>query len=345
MRVQVFTTASVFRDLQAEWLQLLSQIPFQSVFFTPQWQENWWQHFGNGRQLHVLTVRSDDGVLQGIAPLMLDSRGPASPRLEFIGDLELCDYFDLLITPAYQQAAGHALAQYLVAALGEALELCLTNLTGSSPVAVVLRDSFAEQGVGVEMDEIETCPAIALPADWESYLALLRSKDRHEMRRKMRRATSMAQLTYTVTNDAVQLDADLETFFGLHRMSREAGKRGFMTEEKMAFFRDMAHCLWPHGWLELAFLQADGVAVAGLCCFTYGSTYAAYNAGYHPDYGQLSAGIVLFADRIHSAIARGFTCFDFLRGNEPYKYRFGATDRPLYQLLVRATCSVPGAGR
>ena len=29
-----------------------------------------------------------------------------------------------------------------------------------------------------------------------------------------------------------------------------------------------------------------------------------------------------------SAIARGFTCFDFLRGNEPYKYRFGATDTP-----------------
>ena len=345
MRVQVSTTASVFRDLQAEWLQLLSQLSFQSVFFTPQWQESWWQHFAHGRQLHLLTVRSDDGVLQGLAPLMLDGRGTNPPRLEFIGDLELCDYCDLLIAPAHQQAVGHALGQYLAAELGEELELWLTNLTRHSPVSVVLRDQLVEQGLSVDMDEIETCPAIALPADWEAYLGLLRSKDRHEMRRKIRRATSTAHLEYMVTDDVAQLDADLDTFFGLHRLSREHGKRGFMTEEKAAFFRAMAHRLWPQGWLELAFLQADGVVVAGLCCFTYGTTYAAYNAGYHPDYGQLSAGIVLFANRIHSAIARGFTCFDFLRGDEPYKYRFGATDWPLYQLLARTTCSVPGACR
>jgi CelD/BcsL family acetyltransferase involved in cellulose biosynthesis len=335
----------VFRDLQAEWLQLLSQIPFQSVFFTPQWQENWWQHFGNGRQLYVLAVRSDDGVLQGLAPLMLDSRGTTPARLEFIGDVDLCDYCDLLVAPAHQQAVGDALVHYLISELGEAVELWLTNLTCHSPVSAVVRHGLVEQGLSVEMDEIETCPAIALPADWETYLAQLRSKDRHEMRRKIRRATSTAHLAYTVTDNAAQLDEELETFFRLHRMSREHGKRGFMTEEKAAFFRTMAHCFWRQGWLELAFLRADGVVVAGLCCFTYGTTYAAYNAGYHPDYGQLSAGIVLFADRIHSAIAREFTCFDFLRGNEPYKYRFGATDRPLYQLLARTPCAVPGACR
>jgi CelD/BcsL family acetyltransferase involved in cellulose biosynthesis len=345
MHVQVFTAAAAFRDLQAEWLQLLSQMPFQSLFFTPHWQENWWQHFGSDRQLHLLTVRADDGTLQGIAPLMLDHAGTIPPRLAFIGDLDLCDHFDLLIAPGHQQAVGQALVHYLVSELGEEAELWLTNLTRHSPVLTVLRDGLVEQGLHVEMDEIETCPAIALPADWEAYLALLRSKDRHEMRRKIRRAVSTARLAYMVTDDAAKLDDDLDTFFALHRMSREHAKRGFMTKEKTAFFRDMAHCLWSQGWLELAFLQADGVVVAGLCCFTYGTTYAAYNAGYHPDYGHLSAGIVLFADRIQSAIARGFTCFDFLRGNEPYKYRFGATDRPLYQLLARTACSVPGACR
>jgi CelD/BcsL family acetyltransferase involved in cellulose biosynthesis len=240
MRVQIFTTASVFRDLQTEWLQLLSQIPFQSVFFTPQWQENWWQHFGNGRQLYVLAVRSDDGVLQGLAPLMLDSRGTTPARLEFIGDVDLCDYCDLLVAPAHQQAVGDALVHYLISELGEAVELWLTNLTCHSPVSAVIRHGLVEQGLSVEMDEIETCPAIALPADWETYLAQLRSKDRHEMRRKIRRATSTTHLAYTVTDNAAQLDEDLETFFRLHRMSREHGKRGFMTEEKRPFF-----ALWP----------------------------------------------------------------------------------------------------
>jgi len=107
--------------------------------------------------------------------------------------------------------------------------------------------------------------------------------------------------------------------------------------------RDMAHQLWPHGWLELAFLYADGEPIAALCCFAYGRTYAAYNSGYHPAYQDLSAGIVLFAERIRQAIARGFTAFDFMRGNESYKYRFGATDRPLYQLLGRTACPVQGS--
>ena len=109
-----------------------------------------------------------------------------------------------------------------------------------------------------------------------------------------------------------------------------------MTPEKEAFLRDMAQQLWPQGWLDLAFLSADGEPIAALWCFAYGSTYAAYNSGYHPAYAELSAGIVLFAERIRPAIARGFfTTFDFLRGNEPYKYRFGAIDQPLYQLLAR----------
>jgi CelD/BcsL family acetyltransferase involved in cellulose biosynthesis len=174
---------------------------------------------------------------------------------------------------------------------------------------------------------------------------MLRGKDRHEMRRKIRRAEATASLEYVVANDAASLEATLDTFFRLHRLSREHAKRDFMTAEKAAFFRDMAYRLWPQGWFELACLLADGVPVAALCCFTYGTTYAAYNASYHPDYAHLSAGIVLFAHRIRSAIARRFTCFDFLRGDEPYKYRFGATDRPLYQLVARTACPVPGASR
>jgi CelD/BcsL family acetyltransferase involved in cellulose biosynthesis len=105
----------------------------------------------------------------------------------------------------------------------------------------------------------------------------------------------------------------------------------------------MALLLWSQGWLELALLYADEVAVAGLCCFTQNTTYAAYNSGFHPDYAHLSVGIVLFADRIRSAITRRFACFDFLRGDEPYKYRFGATDHPLYQLLARSACPVSEA--
>jgi CelD/BcsL family acetyltransferase involved in cellulose biosynthesis len=343
MHVQVLNAPSAFDELQDEWLHLLTQMPFQSVFFTPQWQAAWWRHFGADHQLHLLTVRSASGELQGLAPLMMTPETEAPPRLQCIGDLDLCDYFDVLLAPAQRQTAGDVLAQYLIERMDEGIELCLTNLSLHSTLATCLPDAFTTQGLTVKMEQIETCPSIALPDDWDAYLARLRGKDRHEMRRKMRRAAAAATLTYHTADDIAGLDADLEAFFMLHRLSLQHDKQDFMTATKAAFFRDMAHQLWQQGWFELTCLRADEVPVAALCCFTFGTTYAAYNAGYHPDYSHLSAGIVLFANRIQSAISRGFTCFDFLRGDEPYKYRFGATDQPLYQLIARTACPVPGA--
>src|SRR5215831_344683 len=343
MRVEVCTAASAFHDLRAEWRQVLSQLPFQSIFFTSQWQETWWRHFGATRHLHLLTVRSSDGMLQGLAPLMSSNGAEAPPRLELLGDLELCDYLDVLMVPAQQQEVGRAIVEYLVAYGGEELDLCWQNLSQYSSTPTVFQDCLAQNGLTVEIEQIETCPTVALPTNWEAYLATLRSKDRHELRRKLRRAEAAARLEYRVTSVAAQLDEDLDTFLVLHRLSQQDAKQGFMTPAKEAFLRDIAHQFWPHGELELAFLTADGVPIAALCCFASGTTYAAYNSGYHPAYADLSAGIVLFAERIQQAIARGFTTFDFLRGNEPYKYRFGATDRPLYQLLARTACPVPGS--
>jgi len=343
MRVEVFTAVSAFQDLRAEWRQLLGQVPFQSVFFTPEWQETWWRHFGATRQLHLLTVRSSDGTLQGLVPLMSSPGIEGTARLELLGDLELCDYLDVLMAPARQHEVGHAVVEYLIGNGGEEVEVCLQNLSQHSATSAVFQDCLLHSGLTVEVEQIETCPTVLLPSEWEAYLALLRGKDRHELRRKLRRAAAAARLEYRVTSAAAQLDEDINTFVTLHRMSQQDAKQGFMTPEKEAFFRAMARQLWPQGWLELAFLYADGEPIATLCCFAYGSTYAAYNSGYHPAYGDLSAGIVLFAERIRTAIARGFTAFDFMRGDEPYKYRFGATDRPLYQLLARTACPVQGS--
>ena len=344
MHLDVLTSESVFRTLRPEWLRLLGELSFQSVFFTPQWQETWWRHFGAGRQLSILTVRSDEGRLEGLAPLMRSHDNADATRLEFIGDLELCDYFDMLIAPHRQGEIAQAIADYLVSQTNEDVEICLNNLSADSPTAALLQHSLVKEGLLVETETIETCPTVVLPSEWNAYLATLRGKDRHEIRRKIRRAENAAELVYTVTDTAEQLDEDLDTFISLHRMSQQDDKQGFMTPEKVAFFGDMAHQLWNEGWLELAFLHADDRPIAGLCCMTYGTTYAAYNSGYHPNYGSLSAGIVLFADRIRSAIQRGYVAFDFLRGNESYKYRFGASDHPLSQFVVRCACPLQESG-
>ncbi|GIX46564.1 MAG: glycosyl transferase [Candidatus Tectimicrobiota bacterium] len=340
MHVEILTTPAAFETLRREWLELLRQLPTASVFLTPQWQATWWHHFGEGYRLCVVVLRGADGRLHGLAPLMLALEDHGGGTLTPIGDLEVCDYFDVLLAPEGRHETATALVCALATTVGDTFTLSLPNLPPQSPTPKVLQTALLAQGLHVTLEPIETCPTVALPRDWETYLQSLRGKDRHELRRKLRRAAATARLETYITREASRLDGDLDTFFALHRMSRDAAKRGFMTTAKEAFFRDLAHALWPEGWLELVFLLADGEPIASLWCLPFGTTYAVYNSGYHPGYAQLSAGIVLFAECIRSAIARGFQAFDFLRGSEAYKYRFGATDRPLLHLLARTPCPV-----
>jgi CelD/BcsL family acetyltransferase involved in cellulose biosynthesis len=58
-----------------------------------------------------------------------------------------------------------------------------------------------------------------------------------------------------------------------------------------------------------------------------------YNSGFNPEYTHVSPGVVTIALDIKSAIEEGKKFYDFLRGDEEYKFRFGAHKR--YTMRLR----------
>jgi CelD/BcsL family acetyltransferase involved in cellulose biosynthesis len=173
---------------------------------------------------------------------------------------------------------------------------------------------------------------MALPGEWEAYLERLDKKQRHEIRRKLRRFEREApdgRVRF------VQMAADVDCFIELHRQSSGA-KDAFMTDEMQAFFRAIARAAADTGWLQLSFLEVAGQPIASYFCFDYSNAILVYNSGYDPQaYPQLSPGWVLLANVIQHAIGLGRARFDFLQGSEDYKYRFGGMDTPIYRTLVR----------
>jgi CelD/BcsL family acetyltransferase involved in cellulose biosynthesis len=108
-----------------------------------------------------------------------------------------------------------------------------------------------------------------------------------------------------------------------------------MDPKMQGFFFDVAEVLQARGWLQLAFVEMDGVKAATLLNFDYDDNILVYNSGYDPaQFRQLSPGIIVTARCIESAIALGRKRFDFLRGDEVYKYRFGAQDTEVRRLLI-----------
>ena len=87
--------------------------------------------------------------------------------------------------------------------------------------------------------------------------------------------------------------------------------------------------------LQLMFMEVEGEKAAALFNFDYNGRTWVYNSGLDPDaFGRLSLGVVLSSLAIEKAIELSHNTFDFLRGDEQYKYRFGAQDTEIFRLIV-----------
>jgi CelD/BcsL family acetyltransferase involved in cellulose biosynthesis len=107
--------------------------------------------------------------------------------------------------------------------------------------------------------------------------------------------------------------------------------------QNVDFFKKIVPLAYENGWLQMSFMVVGGRAVAAYLNFLYEGRVLVYNSGLMPDqYGHLSPGIVLLAFSIRHAIELKYRFFDFLRGNEIYKYRMGGKDTRVYMLRAQS---------
>jgi CelD/BcsL family acetyltransferase involved in cellulose biosynthesis len=336
LATDIQTGEAAFSALRREWNDLLARSSSDTIFMTWEWQKTWWEWFGHDEQLYLLTVR--DGVeLLGLAPLYAPTEGPSLKTLRLVGGVELSDYLDLLVASGARQAATYqALWSCLTGECTGQWELLdLHNVPASSPSLEVLQELARDSGdfeVTVAVEEI--CPVIRLPSTWDEYLSSLSKKDRHELRRKLRKADREAVIDWYYASDRSVLESEMADFITLHVESADP-KRAFMDERRRGFFQSIAGATHDAGWLKLAFLLINDLKASAMLCFQYGSDFQVYNSGYDPRLRpDLSSGILLLAYCLRDAIEHGLQSFDFLRGEEEYKYRFGAQKTEIFNLRI-----------
>jgi CelD/BcsL family acetyltransferase involved in cellulose biosynthesis len=176
-------------------------------------------------------------------------------------------------------------------------------------------------------------PYLRLPGSFEEYLAGLRGKLRHEIRRKTRRLQEAFPGARLVDASGEPRPEDLERFLDWHRDS-PGEKGGFMQPGMELFFRRLVHGLLPMGMLRLTFLEHEGRKLAGLIAFRWRRRLLLYNSAYDQSLGAVAPGMVLVAELIRDVIATGHEGLDMLKGDLDYKYRFGARPRAVRRLVV-----------
>ena len=313
-------------DFDPELEQLLAKHSERLPFLHPAWLRAWIAEFGGDFEPVFLTC--DQGEVIGVAPLMR-----TDSELTFIGDSSICDLMDVLVDPAHEDEAYADLWRQLCAEDWNEVELW--GLMATSPTRDKVKAFAAANGIAVEETQEAVAPRLSLPATWDEYTASLNKKDRHELRRKIRRLfDSGAAVDFDVLTTQAEVVGAMDEFLELHTRSR-ADKTEFMTPEMEIFFRRMASAMSAEGLIRLFMLRVNSKPAAAVLCFDAGSHLYLYNSGYDPEFSGLSVGLVSKALCLKWAIEQGMGGLDFLRGDEPYKYDLGAQDQQIFRLRLR----------
>lgn len=294
-----------FDGLRDDWERLARASG--SVFATWEWHTTWWQHFGRGQLLLAVCRRRRQIV--AILPLYRARRGPLRV-LRFSGH-GTADEVGPVCAPGERVAAAHALRRVLAS---------VRNWDLFIGDAVPGHEHWEDVLDGIEMHR-EGSPVLTLgEATWDQFLGRLTRKLRREIRGAISRASRTRRLEYSRADAGLDLDVAFDIFEALHD-ARWSGGASSLTPYG-PFHRDFARIAHERGWLRMWLLQIDGAPAAIRYDFVFGNAYHAYNAGRDPVFSSLSPGLLLRAVTLRSSIEDGLESYRFLRGSEPYKYRF-----------------------
>lgn len=335
----IFKLHTTFPDtLEHDWNTLLSEGIVHVPFLRHEYLKNWWLTRGGGEwppEANLVVVSAHENEhLVGIAPLF-QSAYEGKSTLLFLGSIEISDYLDFIVRPADLDNFLAGLFQFLNDSpeVPNWEQLDLYNLFETSPSLQQLQVCADAQGWKYQNQRCYHAPVINLPGDWEEYLASLDKKQRHEVRRKIRRLEEApVSLRWYFAEDENSLDSEIDDFLEL--MAQDPEKEAFLTEEMVTAMSSIIHSAFQQGYLQLAFLEIDGQKAAAYLNFDYDNQLWIYNSGLNRSLMAYSPGWVLLGYLIRWANENKRRSFDFMRGDEDYKYRFGAVDRYLQRVTI-----------
>ena len=329
MKFTLINTLENFTTLAPAWNALLDESIRNLPFLRHEYLLSWWNTLGGGEwekgELAIITAHRDEELV-GIAPLFLTAHEERQTLL-FLGSIEISDFLDFIVRPDDLKDFITGLLDFLES--NEALAwsaLDLQNFIEDSPSLPLLQTESAARGWNFTQETLQPAPFVSLPGDFDEYLAGIKKKQRHEIRRKMHRAAADERnVRWYIVEDKATFDAEVDAFLAL--MVNDHHKEEFLTEVMRSQMKASVHAAFDEGWLQLAFLEVDGEKAVGYLNFDYDNRIWVYNSGLDFKFRDLSPGWVLLGHLLQWANENGRAAIDFMRGDEAYKYKFGGVDR------------------
>ena len=352
------------------WDHLLAVTTGATPFSRWTFHRAWWDAYGaTAHDEYLLVSATDSAEIRAIVPLMhrhevepddLPTHTvvrqhsprcqpvPTEARAVMFGASYHADYATVLAAdddlPQASEAVARALASSSERSDAEqpwdVVNLRrMREVDGALPaLESALRSVGKAEGWRVTREQEDVCPVVTVRGDtWDEYLATLGKTARHEIRRKLRRAAAVGELSLEISPPTVEA---IEDFIRLHKLrfgdhglfpDNEGGSRSLRFINRLA---ELERNEPDGGLMHVARVRSGGRLVFVVVAFDDGSTCFMYNGGMDPAARDASPGVTGAALYIQNRIEASRRRFDFLRGQERYKYEWGAVDEPIFRLLV-----------
>lgn len=323
-------------SVRADWELLVEDDPDATVFHTPRYLQTWVSVLGDEVTPRIRTVHRGDRLIGLIPEGYARTGSPTGPVevVRFLGGTEVTDYLGPV---ARREDRGDVVAAYLreLAHDVDWDEVVVGGLARDAGWAESFRTQASEAGLKIFSADVEdVCPRIDLSGGYEVYLDSLPGKQRHEMRRKSRKLARDAGEVRVADVAPDKVPDQLEVFFEMANETETEKARFFRKESMREFFRALAREFADDRIFRLHVLDVGARPAAATISLVWGGEWGLYNSAFDPSLRTLAPGMVLVSELIQQASREGNRVFDLLRGDEPYKYRFGAVDRPLDRLIL-----------
>lgn len=331
-----FKISQDINEFWPEWNELLTQSDTGTVFQRPDYLSCWVASFINKEEVFIIKVLDDDELI-GIAPFRKTEKslnGLKSLKVTFLGtdhvgkgaDL-VTDFGDIVAKKGREKEAWQEIIRVFRELRGFR-EIILDYVRENSPSFRVLKDlgfSFSQM---LDGETLDVAPALDLPDSFDDQINSLERKSRHEWRRKLRRLGNTGYYLKISENAS-----DVDEFIRLHRAST-IKKDLFMSVGMENFFTKTVTALFQKGLIDLVFMEIEGKNVSATLSFLWNKEYWLYNSGFDRKYENLAVGFLLKGLTIKRAIEMKYNKYNFLRGNERYKYELGARDEKLFKIII-----------
>jgi tetratricopeptide (TPR) repeat protein len=343
MRVDIIETTGALAGVRADWDAAYDRDPEAQFFLSWAWLSKWLPSIGTPWFVLAARPDGDSSAYVAFLPLWLQTKEQKSGGFHdnlVIGGNFISDYTGILCLPEHEEQAIPAFARAIKRLHWTSLrledlymscrrtDLLLQEFSGSEFDVASLNRVWDNVDLGV-------CPIAQLPGDWDAYLSdRLSANMRQKIRRLLRQVDGSGEFRITHA-DGKSIERDLDTLLGLWTVQWGQQKAGDLDEILRNMRMMLRHC-FDMGSLFLPVLwQGERpVSALGTLVDARKRSFLFLTGGRDPTFAGPAPGLVLHAYSIRHAIRSGFLGYHFLRGNEPYKYSFGAEDRRIESLVV-----------